>query len=38
VFSKLADFDANGKVYPQLAASFEPNKDASSWTSSSSRA
>ncbi|MDX6563782.1 MAG: peptide/nickel transport system substrate-binding protein [Gaiellales bacterium] len=32
VFSKLADFDAKGKVYPQLAASFEPNKSATSWT------
>ena len=32
VFSKLADFDANGKVFPQLAASFEPNKNATSWT------
>jgi peptide/nickel transport system substrate-binding protein len=32
VFSKLADFDAKGKVYPQLAESFEPNKNATLWT------
>jgi peptide/nickel transport system substrate-binding protein len=32
VFSKLADFDRNGKVFPQLAASFEPNKNATLWT------
>ena len=32
MFSKLADFDAKGKVYPQLAESFEPNKNATLWT------
>jgi peptide/nickel transport system substrate-binding protein len=32
VFSKLADFDALGHVYPQLAASFEPNGNATVWT------
>jgi peptide/nickel transport system substrate-binding protein len=32
VFSKLADFDAKGKVFPQLAESFEPNAKATVWT------
>ena len=32
VFSKLADFDSNAHVYPQLAESFTPNKTATSWT------